>query len=121
MAVQKATTNATPLRVISHTLSRAELSELPKLAVDLAYHIRNCGEALQSCPESISRSHVDSGVSVIVHHFKTEISSFVQDRSSEKQFAAIVLIKASIEAAGLRAFQKDLPLWIRQLLSILKV
>ena len=121
MAVQKASTNAIPLRVISHTLSRAKLSELPRLAVGLAYHIRDCGEALQSCHESVSKGHVESEVSVIVHHFKTGLSSFVQDRSSEKQFAAIVLIKASIEAAGLRAFQKDLPLWIRQLLSILKV
>lgn len=58
-------------------------------------------------------------VSVIVHRFKTQLSTLLQDRTVEGRWAAVVLVKATIEAGGVEVLSKS-NAWVRNLLGILK-
>lgn len=65
-----------------------------------------------------SRSKTSSEHAVLVHRLKTRLSSLLQDRSIEGRWAAIVLVKAAIEAGGYQML-RDCGAWVRALISIL--
>lgn len=70
--------------------------------------------------EEPNQKKSQSELSVLVHKFRTQLSTLLQDRSKEARWAAVVLLKATIEAGGwsvLRSSDK----WVRALLGLIGV
>jgi len=59
-----------------------------------------------------------SDVGMLVHRVKTRISTLMQDKSPQARWAAVVLIKAIIEAGGLEVLQGS-SAWIRSMIGSL--
>ncbi len=55
---------------------------------------------------------------MLVHKFKTQISALLQGRTTEERWAAVVLIKATVEAGGWEVLSGS-GAWVRGLLGIL--
>lgn len=108
-----------PLRSVTRRLTSTPVAQLPYIAPSIAYTISTCGEVLRSIEEP-NQKKSQSELSVLVHKFRTQISTLLQDRSKEARWAAVVLLKATIEAGGwsvLRSSDK----WVRALLGLIGV
>lgn len=103
------------LRAASYRISSAAPNDLPRLVAHLATSLVSCKQLLSS-PEA---SNKDSDAAVVLHRFNTQISSLLQDRTVQGRWAAIVLVKAVIEAGGWETLRKS-NAWVRPLLAILK-
>ena len=57
---------------------------------------------------------------VIVHKLKTQLSALLQDKNAEARYAAVILIKASVEVGGWNVLQ-GIGAWVRGLIGILGV
>ena len=121
MAFQAPPYNVTPLRVLTLTLANTPIDQLYGINHDLAQQVEHCSELFRDSKDSASKDGDKAELSVLVHKFKTQISAFVQDKSYEKRLTAILLIQASVNAVGVKFFRNELGLWMRALLSILKV
>lgn len=108
-----------PLRSVTRRLTSTPVAQLPYIAPSLACTISTCGEVLGSIDER-NQKKSQSEASVLVHKFRTQLSTLLQDRSKEARWAAVVLVKATIEAGGwsvLRSSDK----WVRALLGLIGV
>lgn len=110
---------SSPLRAISQRLTSTPPKQLPYIVPYLANAIFSCGDQLSE-PESHSRAKDGSDDAVLVHKFKTQISTLLQDKIVESRWAAVVLIKATIEVGGWEILHGVGP-WTRGLLGILGV
>ena len=119
MAPQVSNTQTSTLRVITQRISSTPHKQLPHVVPFLANSIRNTGDLLAT---SESRHQTGEGPepSVLVHKFKTQISSLLQEKNTEARWSAIVLIKATVEAGGWTVLQ-GAGNWVRGLLGILAV
>lgn len=108
-----------PLRVVTQRLSSTPTKQLPHVAPYLASTIAQCAEAFTA---STNEDQATGGPSsaVIVHKLKTQLSALLQDKSTEAKYAAIVLIKATVEVGGWNVLQ-GVGAWVRGLISILGV
>src|SRR5271156_5240544 len=103
-----------PLRPITQRLNSTSIEELPRIAPFLASSLIDCSEALRSSSaQQEVNGHEDA---LLVHKLKTRISSLLQDRSPNARFAAVVLIKAVVEAGDQSILAGTEP-WIRGLIS----
>lgn len=107
------------LRAVNHRLTTVPIQKLPAIAASLAASITECGELL-SAPQSQKAGKSDSDHSVQVHKLVTRISSLLQDRSFEGRWAAVVLVKALVEAGQWEIIRGSEP-FVRGLMSILSV
>lgn len=103
------------LRALAFRLSATPSKQLPGVAAQIAGSIWNCRDLL-STPSDAKQAN---DASTTVHRFKTQLSTLLQDRSIEGRWAAVVLVKATIEAGGPEVLAKCNP-WVRNLLGILK-
>lgn len=108
-----------PLRSVTRRLTSTPVAQLPSIAPSLACAIFTCGEVLGSIDDQ-SQKKSQSEAAVLVHKLRTQISTLLQDRSKEARWAAVILIKATVEAGGwsvLRSSDK----WVRSLLGMVGV
>jgi hypothetical protein len=107
------------LRALCHQLSSTPSAQLPYLTPVLLRNVSRCRGPLSS--EGVNTSKSDaSESSVLVHKFKTQLSTLLYGKSSEGRLCAVVLIKAVVEIGGwdvLRGAES----WVRGLLSVLEV
>ncbi len=107
------------LRVITQRLSSTPTWQLPHIVPYIASTIGKCGKLFLATDSQ--DQHRDGGdAAVLVHKFKTQISTLLQDKSFEGRWAAIVLVKATIEIGGWEML-KGSTSWVRSLLGILGV
>ena len=115
--VQAAFTQSVPaLRAISYRISSTPTKLLPQIAPQIAASLWSCKDVISASPESLKAG---SDASSLVHRLKTSLSSLLQDRTIEGRWAAVVLVKAAIEAGGVEILSKSNG-WVRSLLAILK-
>ncbi len=106
------------LRYANNLLSSTPVAAVPHKVPALV-------TALANCPHPISASQAGTNaagteVGFALHKFRTGITTLLQGRHVEGQWAAAVLIKAAIENPALPFLQESLP-WVRGLLSLLSV
>ena len=104
------------LRATTHRLSVTPAAHLPRCAAQIAATIWNCRTVLSLNTESTKSS---SEIATALHRFRTTITNLLQDRSVQGRWAAVVLVKAAIEAGGIDTLSKSNG-WIKSLISILK-
>jgi pre-rRNA-processing protein RIX1 len=104
------------LRALTFRISSTATSQLPQHVPAIAASLASCRTLLSSAQASTSKTA--SEASVAVHKYRTLLSTLLQDRSIQGRWAAIVLIKSTIEVGGWETLQKSLP-WVRGLLGIL--
>lgn len=117
--VQRTAGHPSPLRAVSQRLTSTPPKQLPYIVPYLVNALFSCGDQLSE-PESHSRAKDGSDDAVLVHRFKTQISTLLQDKIVESRWAAVVLIKATIEVGGWEILHGVGP-WTRGLLGILGV
>ena len=119
MAPQVSNPEISTLRAITQRISSTPHKQLPHIVPFLANSIRNTGNLLAT-----SEFHQQTGEgpepSVLVHKFKTQVSSLLHEKNTESRWSAIVLIKATVEAGGWTVLQ-GAGNWVRGLLGILAV
>ncbi|KAK1823412.1 hypothetical protein LTR12_002261 [Friedmanniomyces endolithicus] len=117
MATTKDLNNAqATLRAITYRLSTTPPRQLPQVAARLAGEIWACKDLISSPPGSMKQGNEGS---ITVNRFRTYLSTLLQDRTIEGRWAAVVLVKATVEAGGVEVLSKS-NAWVRSLLGILK-
>ncbi|KAL9131171.1 MAG: hypothetical protein Q9217_000824 [Psora testacea] len=106
-----------PLRIVTQRLTETPTWQLPHVVPILAHHIAQL-RGILSVTEGNLRSRDGVEIAVLVHKFKTQVSALLQQKSQEARYAAIILIKAAVEAGGLATLQGVGP-WVRGLIGIL--
>ena len=107
------------LRVVTQRLSSTPIKQLPHVAPYLAINIAQHGQALaKSSKDEKVVGKTDSAV--IVHKLKTQLSALLQDKNREARYAAVILIRATVEAGGWNILQGVGP-WVRGLVGLLGV
>jgi pre-rRNA-processing protein RIX1 len=101
------------LRAICYRLSSSEIGQLPRLVARIHAQLVECRSLLSNTQNASSEA------TAAVHQFKTKISSLLQDRSVQGRWAAVVLVKCTIELGGWQALHQCAP-WVRSLVGILK-
>ncbi|KAF2012515.1 hypothetical protein BU24DRAFT_425160 [Aaosphaeria arxii CBS 175.79] len=104
------------LKAVTFRLSTIPTSQLPQQIPAIAASLANCKTLLSSTQSSSSKASSES--SLAIHKYRTFLSTLLQDRTVHGRWAAIVLVKATIEAGGWETLSKSLP-WVRGLLGIL--
>ncbi|KAL4919432.1 rRNA processing/ribosome biogenesis-domain-containing protein [Aspergillus aurantiobrunneus] len=105
------------LRAVNHRLTSLPVQNLPAIVASLAASITECGDLL-SAPQSQKAGKADSDHAVQVHKLVTRLSSLLQDRSFEGRWAAVVLVKALVEAGQWEILRGSEP-FVRGLMAIL--
>lgn len=108
----------TTLRVITQRLTATPTWQLPHIVPYLASTISSCAKVLQT-PQSLGQTNDGSETAVVVHKFKTRISTLLAEKSPQAKWAAVVLIKATVETGGWEVLRAS-GAWIRGLLGILQ-
>ena len=107
------------LRVVTQRLSSTPIKQLPHVAPYLATTIAQHGRALATTTKE-GQVAGDAESVVIVHKLKTQLSALLQDKNPESRYAAVILIKATVEVGGWNVLQ-GIGAWIRGLIGILGV
>lgn len=109
-------TSISLLRAASFRISNASKAELPQVAALTAQSLLSCRDIFTQ-PDLANQK--DSDAALALHRFNTQITSLLGDRHVEGRWAAVVLIKATIEAGGWETLKKSIA-WVRGLLILLK-
>ncbi|KXL49536.1 hypothetical protein M433DRAFT_309362 [Acidomyces richmondensis BFW] len=104
------------LRAITFRLSSTASKQLPQIAAHASSQLWNCKALLSSPSETIKQNN---HASTVTHRYKTHLSTLLQDRTVEGRWAAVVLVKATVEAGGVETVSKA-NAWVRSLIGILK-
>ena len=107
------------LRVVTQRLSSTPSQQLPHVAAYLATNIAQFGKTLATINKE-SKAVEDPESAVIIHKLKTQLSALLQDKNPEARYAAVILIKATVEVGGWNILQ-GLAAWVRFLIGILGV
>ena len=107
---------AAPLRLINNRLSSTPTWQLPHVVPYLASTIAACGPVLSNSDEHAVRHGPDSAT--LVHRVKTRISTLLQDKSPQARWAAVALVKATVEAGRLEILRGSRA-WVQSMISIL--
>lgn len=107
---------ANTLKAVTYRLSSVPAKQLPALIPHVTATLPACKPVL-SAPQNASGKDA-SKTAVLVHKFRTQISTLLQDRSAEGRWSAVILAKSAIELGGWEMLQKCGP-WVRGLLGIL--
>ena len=114
-----ATSSSTLLRVVTQRLSNTPSTQLAHVAPILAGNISECRESLSiNQVDALNKGSPEN--SILVHKLKTQLSALLQDRTPDARYAAVILIKATVEAGNNAILQGTAP-WIKGLINILGV
>lgn len=108
----------TTLRVITQRLTATPSWQLPHIVPYLASIIPSCAKVLQKQP-NVGQTNDGSETAVVIHKFKTRISTLLAAKTPHARWAAVVLIKATVETGGSEVLRAS-GAWIRGLLGILQ-
>ncbi|SMR60132.1 unnamed protein product [Zymoseptoria tritici ST99CH_3D1] len=103
------------LKALNYRISSTTTDKLPAAATQIASSLWNCRNILSAATDTKQNNEA----SIVVHRFKTQLGSLLNDRTIEGRWSAVVLIKATIEAGGVEILSKS-NVWVRSLLGILK-
>ena len=106
-----------PLRTVTQRLASTPPSQLHQIAPALAETLRACSED-DLASHSAKPGRDDSTSTVLAHKFKTQLSSLLQDKTRGARWAAVVLIKATLEKGGRPVLESSSP-WARGILGLL--
>ena len=110
---------STLLRVVTQRLSSTPLKQLPHISPYLATIIAQNGNLLAaSTKEGQVAGETESAV--VVHKLRTQLSALLQDKNPEARYAAVILIKSTVEVGGWKTLQ-GVGAWVRGLIGILGV
>ncbi|KAI5272750.1 hypothetical protein E4T47_04113 [Aureobasidium subglaciale] len=109
-------TSISLLRAASFRISNASKADLPQIAALTAQSLLSCKDIFTQ-PDLANQK--DSDAAIALHRFNTQLTSLLADRYVEGRWAAVVLIKAAIEAGGWETLKKSIG-WVRGLLIMLK-
>ncbi|KAI9712885.1 MAG: hypothetical protein M1812_006754 [Candelaria pacifica] len=104
------------LRAVTQYLSSTPYERLPFTIPPIANTLSSCRDLLSSSDNSLAKDR--SETAVLVHKFKTQVSTLLQGRTIEERWAAVVLIKTTVEAGGWEVLS-DGGTWVRGMLGIL--
>ena len=104
------------LRVVTQRISVTPTWQLPHIVKNLAILISESGSQLRLSNQDGSKQGSDHVT--LLHKYKTQLSTLLQDRSPKARFTAVVLVKATIEA-GHSELLKESGRWVGSLISIL--
>ena len=113
MALGTVAYSVVPLRTVLQRLSSTPLWQVPQVTPILAGTIAESGSLL-----STPRTKLRSEDTVLVHKLKTRISALLQDKDPRARWAAVVFVKAIIEAGGYETLQGAAP-WVGSIITIL--
>ena len=114
-----ATSSSTLLRVVTQRLSNTPPTHLAHVAPILAGDISKCRESL-SVPQIGTLNKGSPDNVILIHKLKTQLSALLQERTPDARYAAVILIKATVEAGKYEILQGTAP-WIKGLVNILGV
>ena len=108
-----------PLRIVTQRLAATEVKDLPRFTPELSGLVASSKD---SFPESKipEASKAVPDFEVLLHKFKTQLSSLLQDRSSSARWTAVVLIKTYVGVGGHAAIQSS-GAWVRSMTGLLGV
>ena len=109
--------SCSPLRVVTQRIASTPIEQLPHVVQFLAQDIASCKRII-AAPEKVNTAGEEA--TVLVHKLKSQISTLLQDKSPYAKYAAVILIKATIESGGWNVLQ-SVGVWVRSLISILGV
>ena len=105
----------------SQTYLRVVIQRLASHPADKLHHIvPELTTSITECKPIFAAAQDDSEAGVLVHKFRTSLSTLLQNRFPLTRFAAVSLIKATIEAGGFSILQ-EVGTWIKGLLILLGV
>lgn len=104
------------LRAATYRISSTPTQQLPHVVPQIAASLANCRDVLAASHESTKSSNETAS---LVHRLRTTLSSLLQDRTIEGRWAAVILVKTTLEAGGVELLTKSNG-WVRSLLAILK-
>ena len=107
------------LRVVCHRLASTPVDSLPRLCPLLINHVLRCGGPLSE-PQDAKGKDRTSETAMLVHKFRTHITSLLTGKSPAGRFTAVCLIKAVIDVGGWESLRSAEP-WIRGLIGVLQV
>jgi len=107
------------LRVITQRLAATPARQLPQVVPFLASSLVECREQLCLNGQEI-RSEAETENAILMHKFKTQISSLLLDKSPQARYAATILIKTTIQLGGSGVLQ-GVASWVRGLVGIIGV
>ena len=107
------------LRVVTQRLSSTPVKQLPHITPYLATIIAQHGRALATLSKH-GKFASETEYAVTVHKLKTQLSALLQDKNPEARFAAVILIRSTVETGGWNVLQ-GVGTWVRGLIGILGV
>lgn len=108
-----------PLRVVTQRLSSTPAKHMAHVAPCLAASIIDCRDIISSSTNHGGGKDA-SETSVLVHKLKSQLSALLQEKAVEARWAAVVLIKATVEVGGWEVLRGS-GAWVRGLLGLLGV
>ena len=110
---------STLLRVVTQRLSSTPLRQLPHISPYLATIIAQHAKLL-AAPTKEGQLAGETESAVVVHKLRTQLSALLQDKNPEARYAAVILIKSTVEVGGWKILQ-GVGAWVRGLIGILGV
>lgn len=110
---------STLLRVVTQRLSSTPFKQLPHISPYLATIIAQHGNLLAASTKEGQVAGETESV-VVVHKLRTQLSALLQDKNPEARYAAVILIKSTVEVGGWKTLQ-GVGAWVRGLIGILGV
>lgn len=107
------------LSFITDTLLSVPVQNLPFVIPHLAPTLASCKNVFSVCG-SHGQEKANSGLDILTHKYKTQITSLLNGKDIGGRWAAVVLIKMTIEA-GPAVLLPEIKQWSRGLLGILAV
>ena len=105
-----------PLRIVTQRIASTPPSHLHQIAPALAETLRACTADDFTPRAKPGRDERDAAV--LGHKFRTQLSSLLQEKAREARWAAVVLIKATLERGGQDVLESSGP-WARGILGLL--
>ncbi len=108
-----------PLRAVTLRLTSTPAKDISHIAPYLAGSLRDCKDVLSS-PHNHGAGKAGSETAVLVHKYKNQLSTLLQEKTIEARWTAVVLIKATVEVGGWEVL-RGCGAWVRGLLGLLGV
>ena len=104
------------LRIVSQRISTVPTRHLPQIIKHLAALVSESRNQL--CSPAHGKSVQGSDHGVLLHKYKTQLSTLLQDKDPRARFAAAVLVKSTIEAGDTEVLKQS-SRWVGSLISTL--
>jgi hypothetical protein len=108
-----------PLRIVTQRIAASKAEHLPHITGQLAQLVVSSKDILPGQSNAAAAKAIPD-FEVVLHKFKTQLSTLLQDRHSTARWTAVALVKTFIGVGGQDALQDCGP-WVRSMVGILGV